>query len=257
MCIRRVRQDLHFDNNLCHLQLRRGFSLDWRSFSGARSASPEQAPRSDNRSVSPHAPREEATVPYPLSRPAIANSRSYDKKLEIVEDDEEDRIERERLSTTLKLMGVTSPSGVSASSLTVVEDVANTRQNNNISPKPSPNAFSRLSAFFGRSSNDASPSPTNENTKWNYKPHETNPDGQTGSWNGSPLQSKANLTDTHVGFADFMPESMMASRDKRALSDSQVANMSTVGGTTSHRRTAGGDESLSTLWSLGSEVSDA
>ncbi|KAJ9100527.1 hypothetical protein QFC21_003570 [Naganishia friedmannii] len=244
-------------------RLRRGFSLDWRSFSGARSASPERSPSPDNRSISPLASTQGTTVPYPSSRPAITNSRSYDKKLEIIEDDEEDRIERERLSTTLRLMGVTSPNGESASSLTVAEDVANTRHSNNISPKPSPNAFSRLSAFFGRSSNDASPSPSQENTEesnhlaWNYKPNAL--DSQTNSWEVSPSQRKASLTDTTGGFADFMADSRLASREQRALSDSQVANMSALGvtGTGQHRRTAGGEESLSTLWSLGSEVSDA
>jgi hypothetical protein len=161
-------------------------------------------------------------------------------------------------------MGVTSPSGASSSSLTVAEDIANTRQNNNISPKPSPNAFSRLSAFFGRSSSDASPSPTYESTEefnspaWNYKSGGQHLDGQMGSWNVSPSQSRGSLTDTKGEFADIIAESRMASREKRALSESQVNNMSAIGGTGTgqHRRTAGGDESLSTLWSLGSEVSD-
>ncbi|KAJ9122293.1 hypothetical protein QFC22_001714 [Naganishia vaughanmartiniae] len=245
-------------------QLRRGFSLDWRSFSGARSASPERAPSPDDRAVSPHTSSADATVPYPSSRPAITNSRSYDKKLEIIEDDEEDRVERERLSTTLKLMGVTSPSGASSSSLTVAEDVANSRQSNNISPKPSPNAFSRLSAFFGRSANDASPSSTQEDTEesnnlaWNHKSEGRNYPGQMADWNISPSQSRGSLSDTKGGYADILAESRMASREKRALSESQVANMSAMTGTGTglHRRTAGGDESLSTLWSLGSEVSD-
>ncbi|KAJ9108260.1 hypothetical protein QFC19_002508 [Naganishia cerealis] len=253
-------------------RLRRGFSLDWRSLSGARSASPEQSPKPDDLGALANVSSENALVTYPSSRPAITNSRSYDKKLQIIEDDDEDRIERERLSTALRLLGVTPNGGSSPSSLTVAEDLAITRQSSNTSPRPSATAFSRFSAFFGRNTNDSSPSAifgiaeqpgemsSNSPDFERQKLHRQKSEGQTTGQEKSPLQSKANLTTPKGGFADLIAERRSASKERRkALPDSQVANVSDIAessGSGQHRRTTGGDESLSTLWSLGSEVSD-
>jgi hypothetical protein len=187
-------------------------------------------------------------------RPCIGRSLSQDRKLDISEEDDEDRIERQRLATTLRLMGLQSE---------VNEiDTLSPNDGSSLSNKETPDEakpvspFSRFSALFGRTANPSKASQIGgarpESPQTLFVP---------------PLSSVhdrvIHMPEDGAGAQIENPSSILdqgtrAKAHRQTLSTYQTSNMSEALDSLrqSHRRTVGGDASLDTLWSLGSDGQD-
>jgi hypothetical protein len=180
---------------------------------------------------------------------------SYDRKLDISEEDEEDRTERERLATTLKLMGISTE--VDPNLLT--PQLLESNPLNQTGAK-SAGAFSRFSAFFGRPTT-ATTSSDDVRTVGNSSVPETTSkpaaSGEVGiERQRSGAESQDSIAESQAHLAEIMEESRRTRAKRRTLSTSQAENISETLSALHHRRTVGGDASLSTLWSLGSNDQD-
>lgn len=193
-----------------------------------------------------------------MDRPTITSSVSYDRKLDISEEDEEDRTERERLATTLKLMGISTEADANPLSPQPVE--SNPLTNENQTGAKSAGAFSRFSAFFGRpnvatSSSDDVLSVGNSTvpaTTW----QPVDAGGVGIARQKSRAGSQNSIAEPEAHLTEIMEESRRTRAKRRTLSTSQAENISEALSALHHRRTVGGDASLSTLWSLGSNDQD-
>ena len=140
---------------LFYWQARRGLSLNWGSFAGFGGGGPSGTP----------SPRTETgpSIPEPRAGSESPAARVGGRKLQTHEEDDEDRVERERLAATMKLMGVNAPAengsphllspnttgqGIQRSSSAQSNVSATSSSANNVRPA---RPVSRWSSFFGRS----------------------------------------------------------------------------------------------------------
>lgn len=194
----------------------------------------------------------------------IPSSHSQDRKLDISEEDEEDRVERERLLTTLKLMGVEngvidngliSPSVTEGSPLKPAETAG----------RPSPSTtFSRFSAFFGRPAspnNMASPVALSESSRADDEVEPARSREESIRKRSSVMigsLSNPVLDTTHYMNLGQPASDTTREPERMTLSAAEASEVFSNANPmhTSHHRTKGGETSLSTLWSLGSEGRD-
>ncbi|KAF5337060.1 hypothetical protein D9611_003276 [Ephemerocybe angulata] len=196
---------------------RRSLSFDWKTFSFSTDKKPEPSPNLRQLTLQPG------------SSPVVTSAR----KLETLED-EEDRKERERLSATMKLMG--------------------------IQPQPSIHSpgIARTQQMEGRSESPNAPGTLNRRfSLWGKPPAESsNSDAQS---TRSSLSNGAGLGLTHDVLEHVEAENSLAALDAREKSLSQeIANGGTGGFTEPQRRVGrrsrrsqGGSGSGSTVWSAG------
>lgn len=199
-----------------------------------------------------------------MGRPSIKSSVSHDRKLDILEEDDEDRIERERLATTLKLMGLPTEVNGNASSPRIIEDTLAKRIQTDAKPA---STFSRFSAFFGRPTTATSPSLTDDvRSVSDQTVSVKSPEPAASFGDGVPDDTRGaegqNLIlaqpEPEPLLSNIMHESRLARAKRQTVSSFEAENMSETLGALHqpHRRTVGGDASLSTLWSLGSDGHD-
>jgi hypothetical protein len=134
-------------------QARRGLSLNWGSFAGFGGSGGTPSPRTEN---GPAIPEARSGRESPVARLG-------GRKLQTQEEDDEDRVERERLAATMKLMGVEAPARTQSPQLLSpnvtgpgMMQRSNSAQSINSAASSTDNArparpVSRWSAFFGRS----------------------------------------------------------------------------------------------------------
>ena len=182
----------------------------------------------------------------------MARSASRDRKLDISEEDDEDRIERERLATTLKLLGLpTDEHGLSPQNN---ENLFAVKGNEEGTRPTSP--FVKFSAFFGRPASATSASLMDDAPS--RSPHKIS----VSSLNLADVAEGKVLEDrTGAGSEGCSGNPGLSSRagaNRQTLSASQTSTLSESLDALrqSHRRTTGGDASLDTLWSLGSDGHD-
>jgi hypothetical protein len=143
--------------HLTHIdQSRRGLSLNWSSFAGFTGPIGTPSPRTES------GPSIDANREVPSPR------LSEDRKLQAHDEDEEDRVERERLAATMKLMGmqssppanhlppIMSPLPMERSNSS--QGQVSTRASSGVRPSRPTSRWGSLS-FFGRSQNTTSAAP--------------------------------------------------------------------------------------------------
>lgn len=234
--------------------------MDWRSFSGALRAGSEPSTKPDEQYPGESGPETFLSVP---------NIDPQDRKLDIYEEDDEDRVERERMLTTLKLMGVQNGMSNISSGLPIMEE-SNSPKAGNTATRPSPSrTFSRFSAFFGRPSspnNVASSSAATENSQidkglesWSSQAESLdNRNIGVARSTSNPGLNEIQRKEPEQPTPDVAGETLQTNTGRRTLSAAEASDVfNNVNlANTSHHRTKGGETSLSTLWSLGSEGRD-
>lgn len=184
--------------------------------------------------------------------PPMGRSASRARKLDISEEDHEDCIERERLATTLKLLGIpTDENGMAPQNN---ENLFAVKGNEEGTRPTSP--FARFSSLFGRPASATSVSPMDDapsrSPRTSSVPSPNLADVAEGKM---PEDRKGAGSEGRPGASEPSPR---ARANRQTLSTSQALNLSETLDALrqSHRRTIGGDASLDTLWSLGSDGHD-
>lgn len=234
--------------------------MDWRSFSGALRAGSEPSAKPDGQSIGEPAAEAFLSVPY---------GDPQDRKLDIYEEDDEDRVERERMLTTLKLMGVENGKSDVSPVSNMTEEV-NLSKAGNTAARPSPSTtFSRFSAFFGRPTspnNVGSSSAASENSRTDTTPESwlsradslDNRNIGVARSTSNPVLDEIQRKEPERPTSDIAGEIPQANTALRTLSAAEASDVfnNANPANTLHHRTKGGETSLSTLWSLGSEGGD-